>query len=544
MIELRKPKVLILIIFICALIVRVYGLFSYDLWFDELGTDLFAYDNIHRMAQLSHLDWTTIFKDRIYNDPHSPIYYSLIYQVSRFFLTGESLRILSVIFSLLALGVFYQLSRLFFNQKASIYALMVMAFNPVHIWYAQEARVYSLAVFLTIWMVYLFFRALNTDQWRYWIGFSVVGILSVLSTYYSVFLLGVLAVVMNYKDNKPKMKKWMLAMIIMAGISYFYLPVFSSQVSFVKEDFWLPPPTPVMFLFTWMIFELGYSAGIIQYSIGLVIFSILFFWGLYTCFKESRPQAVLILLLSVVPIILIYFLSLKVMPLYINRQLLIFSPYYFLLIAKGIEGIVSKKDQIFVVICILLLQASCLYNYYRNYMFDHPARALYFTGVVPKKNYWSQLDYVKEHFKPGDQIAVTDTQAYVMMFSYLLKHTDEDHPLSFEQFRFYMFPKLMQKFDNRFLKINALLRMIPQEQYDQMQVFVPLPNGTMLHVDNPAVDQTFKRLWLLTASWHNEGLESKILGLNSQNVRHHMDAQFKKILKESKDGVYIELYEK
>ncbi|MGE0268495.1 MAG: glycosyltransferase family 39 protein [Candidatus Omnitrophota bacterium] len=496
------------------------------------------------MAQLSHLNGSTIFRDRIHNDPHSTLYYGLIYQVSRFFGDGESLRILSVMFSILALGVFYQLSRLFFNQKVSVYALLVMAISPVHIWYAQEARVYSLAVFLTLSMVYLFIRALNTDQWRYWIGFSILGVLSLFATYYAVFLLSIFVVAMNFKDNKPKMKKWFLAMVIMAAVSSFYLPVFSSQVSFVKEDFWLPSPTPGMFLFTWMIFSLGYSAGIIQYSIGLVIFLILFFWGFYVCFNESRTKAVLILLLGVAPIILIYFLSLKVIPLYINRQLLIFSPYYFLLIAKGIEGITSKKDQNFVVICILLLQVSCLYNYYRNYMFDHPARALYFTGVVPKKNYWSQFDYVKDHFKKGDRIVVTDTQAYVMVFSYLLKHSGEKLPLSFEQFRFFMFPKLMQRFDNRFLKINALLRMIPQDKIDQMQVFVPLPNGTMLLMDDSTVDQNFERVWLIIASWHNDGVESKILGLNSQNVRRYMDMHYTKTLKKTKDGVYVELYEK
>lgn len=541
---LRQPRSLILIIFFCALILRLFGVFTYDLWFDELGTDLFTFDNIHRMAQLSHLDWTTIFNERMRNDPHSPLYYSLVYHVSQILGGGEVLRILSVVFSLLALGVFYKLSRVFFSQKVSIYALLIMAFNPFHVWYAQEARVYALASFLTLWMVYLYFKALKTDRWMHWIGFSLVGVLSFFCTYYSIFLMAILIVPFNFKDNQSKIKKWIVAMVVMAAIFLLFLPVFSSQFSFVKDDFWLPPPTPVMFLFTWLIFNLGYSAGIIQYSIGLVIFSILFVWGAYKFFKEDRAHAVLLLLLTILPILFIYFFSVKVMPLYINRQLLIFSPFYYLLIAKGIEGIPIKKDQTFVVVCILMLLSSCLFNYYRNYMFDHPSRPLYFTGVVPKKIYLSQLDFVNEHFKEGDLVAVTDTQAYIMVYSYLLKNSREHASFSFEHFRYYIFPKMIQKFENRFLRITNYLRMIPPEKYDQMQIFVPLPNGTMVLLEDPSADQAFNRLWLITSSWQNVGEETKILGLNSLNVRHFMDKNFKKTLKNSKDGVFVELYEK
>lgn len=542
--KIVQPKITILIIFLFALFFRVYGLHAYDLWFDEVGTDLFAYDNIHRMAQLSHVDWTTLFNERVRNDPHSPLYYGVVYHVSRFLGDGESLRIISVVFGLLALVIFYKLSRLFFNEKVSTYALMIMAFNPFHVWYAQEARVYAMASFCSLWMVYLFFCALKTDRWRYWTAFSAAGVVSLFATYYSVFLLAVLAASFNFKEHKIKIKKWFAAMVAMLVVASLFFPVFSSQVSFVKDDFWLPPPTPVMFLFTWLIFDLGYSAGIIQYSIGLVIFLILFVWGFSVLFREDRAKAVLLLALSVLPVAFIYFFSVKVLPLYLNRQLLIFSPFYYLLIAKGLEGIPSKKDQAFAAICVLLLQGSCLFNYYRNYMFDHPARPLYFTGVVPKKNYWSQLDYVKENFKEGDLVAVTDTQAYVMFFSYLLKHSGENSALSFDKFRFYMFPKLMQKFDNRFLRINSLLGMIPQERMDQMQTFVPLPNGTMVLLEEKAPEQEFNRLWLLTASWHNDGPEEKILGLNSQNVRYRLDTRYKKSFKNSKDGVFVELYEK
>jgi len=102
----------IIVVFLCAFILRFYTLNTYDLWFDEEGTNMFSSDILTKTAQLSGISPSALMVDQMKNDPHSPLYYVVVYFYSFLFGSGQSLRILSVVFSMLSLGIFYLLSRL------------------------------------------------------------------------------------------------------------------------------------------------------------------------------------------------------------------------------------------------------------------------------------------------------------------------------------------------------------------------------------------------------------------------------------------------
>ncbi|MCB0376555.1 MAG: glycosyltransferase family 39 protein, partial [Sinomicrobium sp.] len=312
---------------------------------------------------------------------------------------------------------FYRVARFFFTERVSVYSLVIMAVSPFHIWYAQEARVYALASFLSLAMLYAFLVAMRDNRWWQWLVFSVTGALALMATYFNVFILVLLPVYLKFGPYRNRFRNWLLAMLVMGGICAPLLPLVTAQLDFVQKDFWLPEPTPVVALFTGLIFSLGYSGSIVQYAAGLVIFGILFVWGLYRLVVTDWVKALFLGLLFLLPLVLVYVISHYLTPVYINRQLLIFSPFFYLLVAQGIDAVPSQKDRRIALVCVVLLLGSCLFNYYRNYMFEHPSRAVYFTGVVPKKNYRAQLDYVAQNFQEGDLVAVTDTQAHVMLFS-------------------------------------------------------------------------------------------------------------------------------
>lgn len=539
-----KRNVFILGVFGLALILRLWGLFSYDLWFDELGTHLFSYQSIHQMAELSHVAWFSLFKARLLNDPHSSLYYQLVYYFSQLCGDGKILRVLSVVFSLGALGVFYRVARFFFNERVSLIALTIMALNPFHIWYAQEARVYAMAGFLSLTMFYTFLAALRDNRWWQWLAFSVSGALAVMATYFSAFILVLLPVYIKLGPYRGRMKPWLIAMAVMAGLCLPYVSLAMAQLDFVQDDFWLPKPSAVTALFTALVFSLGYNAAIVQYAAGLVVFGLLFGWGVYRLLETDRTKALFLTLLFLLPPALVFIISHYYTPVYIQRQLLIFSPFFYLLVAQGIEALPEERDRRVALAAVVLLSVSCLFNYYRNYMFEHRSRALYFTGVVPKKNYTEQFDYIRDNFRPGDIVAVTDTQAHVMLFTYVLDALREGGQIGFADLRYYLYPRLLQRFDNRFLLIQDFVAHIPPDKIDQLQTFIPSANGAMVYDTTAFEDQDFRRMWLVSASWHLRGEEQRILSINAQHVRALFDRIFGRSSQRIKDGVYVELYEK
>ena len=111
----RSRIVLLTGIFVGALALRIYGINKYNLWFDELISNCYSYDSIKVFAELDGSSIVNYFLKRAVYDPSSVFYYLVAYLFSFLFGAGAMLRLLSVVFSVLALGMFYKLSRLFFG---------------------------------------------------------------------------------------------------------------------------------------------------------------------------------------------------------------------------------------------------------------------------------------------------------------------------------------------------------------------------------------------------------------------------------------------
>ncbi len=532
---------LYLLILTIGIVLRVFGWNSYDLWFDEIGTNLFSSGRIHQMAELSNQAPGEMFVNRIKNDPHSPAYYGLVFFFSLFAADGQGLRWISILFSIGALIVFYRLARLFFERATSLMALLLLSVNPFHIWYAQEARAYAMATFFTLLMMYLFFRAVNDRSSRWWIGYGLAGVASIFTSYYAVFLILVSGLYLWPKQRRDLIKPWLLMSTFIVGAFMLSMPVLANQVSYVQHDFWLPRPSWIMLLFTWLIFDLGYSAYVIQYSIGLVLFFVLFGWGAYLQYQKDRSATLTLVSLLVLPLILVCVISYVIMPVYINRQLLIFSPFYYLFIAHGIVSIKARQERIMIVVCVLVLSMISIVNYHRNHMLDHWARSTLFTGVTPKKNYANLLQLIRENFQPGDLIAVTDTQGFVMMFDQLISRSASEAGIKFDDVTYLMYPQFLQPYDIRFLQVKDIVARMEFEG-GQMYAFDLKPEGNLDLSQIPWEEQQFNRVWLLSVSWFKDD-EQFDLGLNSQHVQNYFQTRYRKRMFKKKDGVYLELFE-
>ena len=104
---------------------------------------------------------------------------SLYYFLLHFWMgLGDSetvIRLLSVVFAVATVPLVYALGARLFDASTGLVAALLFAVNSFVIRYAQEARGYTLALFLATAASYLFVRALRDRRWPWWIAWGVVG---------------------------------------------------------------------------------------------------------------------------------------------------------------------------------------------------------------------------------------------------------------------------------------------------------------------------------------------------------------------------------
>ena len=135
------------IIIILALILRLWYLDKPEgLWNDEYVGWLIA----------SQKDWGLFIKD-VFNNCHTPFYYFYLkFWLMLFPDTDVSLRLSSVLPSVISIPIIYLIGKKLKDVKTGLLASLITAISSFHIYFAQEMRLYSL-LFLFSSLVILFF---------------------------------------------------------------------------------------------------------------------------------------------------------------------------------------------------------------------------------------------------------------------------------------------------------------------------------------------------------------------------------------------------
>jgi hypothetical protein len=186
--------ILLLLITLLALGLRLFGLDSQSLWYDEAFS---VY-----LARMGLAEITA----RTAADIQPPLYYYLLHGWIQ--LVGDSergLRGLSLLFGVLTVPLMYAaawqlFSRLPATQRrlAGLLAALLVAISPLHVWYGQEARMYTLLTFLCLLSSYLLLLVIprsirGQNRWAtlaLWAAYTLVNIAALYTHYFAVFCLG------------------------------------------------------------------------------------------------------------------------------------------------------------------------------------------------------------------------------------------------------------------------------------------------------------------------------------------------------------------
>jgi len=522
------------IIIILGLFLRIYNIDKSPLWNDELMSNRFSAE--HTSASMKIYKHDSTFEQFAYyakNDPNPTFYYLLVYFYSFLFEGGKSLRFISVIFSMFSLVAFYLLARLFFNRRNSLYALLVMAISPFYLWYAQEARAYSTACFFAILVLYFFIKAIRENNIVFWFFFTLSAIFSLYTSYYTIILLIAMGIVVLLKEYRRYFKLWWISILTIVILSLPAIFFTRSCLHIVKNGFWLPIPSFRTVFTTFSVFNFGYSPYRWEYYCGTTIFIGLLIYGAYYCYRQNKNSIKVLPILFFTPFILVYALSYLIMPIYIDRQLIVFSPLYYLLITQGLSSIKRRSSRVILSVIVLLLIGLSTINYYRGFILWIPNGKDLYVGVHYKKDYEGLMEYVKDNLRSDDLIMVTDAQALAIAVDYFHSYFSNKKFAGIGQI---FYPYALHGFDSICAKAGLCEWELIKES-KELYVLWFKPEGVYSQKIMSG-DLSSKRIWLIYSVWGRAGP----LKYNYFKVRQRLLSEYKQDLSMGKDGIFVDLY--
>ena len=162
-------------------------------------------------------DWPTLFQAILSDGVHPPFFYILhkgaltLWGVSEF---GQ--RFSAAVLSLISIPLCYRGGRIIFNQRVGLLAALLLALNPLHVWLAQEARMYSLLGALTIVSMMAFWQAIRTGHRRYWV-LQVVANSLIFVVHYFGFVTPIIQfafIILTFQRNHRSLRPWTVTQAI------------------------------------------------------------------------------------------------------------------------------------------------------------------------------------------------------------------------------------------------------------------------------------------------------------------------------------------
>ncbi len=149
----QKALFLFSLLIVMGLLIRLLRLRWQPLWWDEGYSVYFATEPLGRML------WLTA------HDIHPPLYYALLHGWLLLFQSAQPtvLRLFSVFVGGIALPLFAWLAHTLFPERRRLpwLATLLLAINPMQLFYSQEVRMYELALVLSIISTIFFWKIIQ-----------------------------------------------------------------------------------------------------------------------------------------------------------------------------------------------------------------------------------------------------------------------------------------------------------------------------------------------------------------------------------------------
>lgn len=140
-------------------------------------------------VQAGFRDLSSLMRLLATNEPHPPLFYSLIHFWHPIFGDTEfALRFPSVIASVLTVAFVIRLAHLLGWDDAGLVAAVLLVINPYQVWYAQEIRMYAPVACFGVGAACFALQARRSGRRRDLVGYAIFMLLALFTHYFAIFL--------------------------------------------------------------------------------------------------------------------------------------------------------------------------------------------------------------------------------------------------------------------------------------------------------------------------------------------------------------------
>jgi uncharacterized membrane protein len=304
----------------------------------------------------------------------------------------------------------YLLGRRLFNKKVGLISAFILSISQLNIQYSQEARMYSMLLFLGLLSMYFFIRFLKGSL-TISVGYIVSTSLVLYSHFFGLFVLiaqniSIASLLLQSKERRVWLKRWILTQATIVIIFAPWIIALALQVLNAQEQIYNPywtnadPITIVLELAggTWDT----YNARVAL----LIVFLVLAAFSLFTFQKSSRNAVKSFTWedrehLKVVGLCVVWLFSFLALPFLLAplfshpiiraRYVIAASVPLYLLVSMGIRNINYSYAKFAVIAIIVILSAANLQAYY---------------GAQRNPTVANAIDFVNKNAKNGDLVIV------------------------------------------------------------------------------------------------------------------------------------------
>ncbi|MCL5264758.1 MAG: glycosyltransferase family 39 protein [Chloroflexi bacterium] len=390
----KRQYHLLAIVLVIASVLRLAWLGQREIWYDE------AFSVLCAEKGFAAIQYGTISQFQCAAaDVHPPLYYFLLHVWMGL---GESLfivRLLSAILGVATVGVSYLLGRELFGARAGLAGAFVVAISPFHIYYSQEARMYSLLGFLLTMGTYFFVRAVQTSKLRHWLGFTVCFALAQYTHSVAVFWLMALdaCALLLYRCRPNVLKSVIAANVgVFLLCSPWLLFALPGQLSKVEQSYWIPVPGPAQLVRLLLTLTLNLPAPpallVLWTFFAFLLLALVIQLAVHQLRREqaARSNLLFLAIIALLPVLAIFLVS-QVRPIYWERLFIFSAIAYYLLVGWAVSKVKLSPASLLLGVPVLAVVGLALHY---QYTFDQ----------FPRSPYRSAVQYLRANYDPNSVI--------------------------------------------------------------------------------------------------------------------------------------------
>ncbi|MBU0716726.1 MAG: glycosyltransferase family 39 protein, partial [Planctomycetes bacterium] len=199
-------------------VLRFAGLGNRDFWFDESCTFIY----VHNL-----FDWPED-SSLLVESTNLPYYFVLQGWVALFGDSETAYRAMSALAATLVIPLLGFLAWRMAGVWAGSICVGLVALNPLHIYYAHEARAYALWTLVLSLALLLLYEAAKKERWRWWTLYGVVLLFALHLHYFTVYWVPATVAAAFMTDQRARcLRRWLITTVAVGAgfVPYFFLAV-------------------------------------------------------------------------------------------------------------------------------------------------------------------------------------------------------------------------------------------------------------------------------------------------------------------------------